>query len=95
MGQALSHNALRPSINDASVIKAYQGSIAGNDVELSELVRGLSDSCKEVSGSDLSALEAMLVSQATALQAIFTSLARKAQVQEYQKRTWNRFQAWH
>ena len=48
------------------MIKAYQGSIAGNDVELSELVRGLSDSCKEVSGSDLSALEAMLMSQATA-----------------------------
>lgn len=34
---------------------------------------------------DLHTLEAMLISQATALQTIFTSLARRAQDQEYQK----------
>ena len=36
-------------------------------------------------GGDLHALEAMLISQATALQTIFTSLARRAQEQDYQK----------
>ena len=77
--------ALRPSINGASVIKAYQGNIVGNDVDLAELVQGLSDSCKRVNDGDLSTLEAMLVSQATALQTIFTSLARRAQLQEHQK----------
>lgn len=83
--QALSRTAIRPSINGASVIKAYQGNLLGKDVDLSELVAGLSDSCKRVNGGDLSTLEAMLVSQATALQTIFTSLARRAQSQEYQK----------
>ena len=83
--QALVRTALRPSINGASVIKAYQGNIVGNDVDLAELVQGLSDSCKRVNDGDLSTLEAMLVSQATALQTIFTSLARRAQLQEHQK----------
>ena len=83
--QAFARTALRPSINGASVMKAYQGNISGNDVDLSELVQGLSDSCKRVNDGDLSTLEAMLVSQATALQTIFTGLARRAQLQEYQK----------
>ena len=83
--QALSRTAIRPSINGASVIKAYQDNLLGKDVDLSELVAGLSDSCKRVKDGDLSTLEAMLVSQATALQTIFTSLARRAQSQEYQK----------
>lgn len=83
--QALSRTAIRPSINGASVIKAYQDNLLGKDVDLSELVAGLSDSCKRVKDGDLSTLEAMLVSQATALQTIFSSLARRAQSQEYQK----------
>ena len=83
--QALARSALRPSINGASVMKVYQGNIVGKDADLSELVQGLTDSCKRVNDGDLSTLEAMLVSQATALQTIFTSLARRAQSQEYQK----------
>ena len=39
----------------------------------------------EVKGEDLHTLEAMLISQATALQTMFTSLALRAQEQEYQK----------
>ena len=83
--QALARSALRPSINGASVMKVYQGNIVGKDADLSELVQGLTDSCKRVNDGDLSTLEAMLVSQATALQTIFTSLARRAKSQEYQK----------
>ena len=83
--QALARAALRPSINGASVMKVYQGNIVGKDADLSELVQGLTDSCKRVNDGDLSTLEAMLASQATALQSIFTSLARRAQSQEYQK----------
>ena len=83
--QALARAALRPSINGASVMKVYQGNIVGKDADLSELVQGLTDSCKRVNDGDLSTLEAMLVSQATALQTIFTSLARRAQLQEHQK----------
>ena len=83
--QAIARAALRPSINGAVAIHAYQGNLLGKDVDLSELVESLADSCKRVNDGDLSTLEAMLVSQATALQTVFTSLARRAQEQEYQK----------
>ena len=83
--QALARTALRPAINGAVVVKAYQGNLLGKDVDLSELVKGLSDSCKRVNDGDLSTLEAMLVSQATALQTVFTSLVCRAQVQTQQR----------
>ena len=82
--QALARTALRPAINGAVVVKAYQGNLLGKDVDMSELVQGLTDSCKRVNGGDLSTLEAMLVSQATALQTVFTSLVCRAQVQTQQ-----------
>ena len=80
--QAVAFTALRPSINGATVMKAYQGNILGNDVALSGLVQGLSDSCKRVNDGDLNVLEGMLLSQATALQTIFTSLAKRAAGQD-------------
>ena len=83
--QALARTALRPAINGAVVVKAYQGNLLGKDVDLSELVQGLSDSCKRVNDGDLSTLEAMLISQATALQTVFTSLVCRAQVQTQQR----------
>ena len=81
--QALSRAALRPSINCASVIEAYQGNLMGKDVDLSELAAGLNDTFKRVEDGDLSTLEAMLVAQATALQTMFASLARRAATQEH------------
>ena len=81
--QALSRAALRPSINCASVIEAYQVNLMGTDVDLSELAAGLNDTFKRVEDGDLSNLEAMLVSQATALQTMFASLARRAATQEH------------
>ena len=81
--QALSRATLLPSINGASVIEAYQGNLMGKDFDLGELVDGLRDTFKEVKGGDLCTMEAMLISQATALQTIFTSLARRAANQEH------------
>ena len=52
--QAFARTALRPAINSAVVIKAYQGNLLGKDVDLSELVQGLSDSCKRVNDGDRS-----------------------------------------
>lgn len=60
---------------------SYQGNIGGNEVDINGLVAGLADSCKDVNGGDLATMEVMLISQATALQTIFTSLARRAQTQ--------------
>ena len=81
--QALSHAALRPSVYCASVIEAYQANPMGEDVDLSELAAGLNDTFKRVEDGDLSTLQAMLVAQATALQTMFASLARRAATQEH------------
>ena len=77
--------AVKPSMNGAAVIQAYQGNIMGKDADINALIERLRDTFTEVRGGDLHNLEAMLISQATALQTIFTSLARRAQDQEYQK----------
>lgn len=74
--------ALKPSLNAAGVIQTYQGNILGNDVDFDSLIRGLQTSFKTAEQGDLSGLEAMLIGQATALQTIFASLARRAQSQE-------------
>ena len=77
--------ALKPSLNGAVVIQTYQGNIMGKEADLNVLIDQLRDTFTEVKGGDLHTLEAMLISQATALQTIFTSLARRAQDQQYQK----------
>jgi hypothetical protein len=82
--EAIAHAALRPSVNAAMVMQSYQGSFGGV-LDINALVNGLSDSCKAVNDGDLATMEAMLISQATALQTIFTSLARRAQTQKYQQ----------
>lgn len=74
--------AIQPSINSASVIEAYQGNVMGKDADINVMIDGLRATFNEVKAGDLHTLEAMLVSQATALQTIFTSLARRAAVQE-------------
>jgi len=74
-----------PAINAAMVIDAYQGNIVGSDVNLMALIESLQQSTDQSKAGDLSHLEAMLIGQATALQTIFTSLARRAAHQEYQK----------
>lgn len=76
---------LMSSVNAASVITAYPNDIVGADVDLGALLNGLSESCSDVKEGHLSTLEAMLTGQAIALQTIFTSLARRAQKQEYQR----------
>ncbi len=77
--------AVRPSLNGAVVIHAYQANIMGKEADLNVLIDQLRGTFAEVKGGDLHTLEAMLISQATALQTIFTSLARRAQDQQYQK----------
>lgn len=71
-----------PSLNNAAVIESFQGNVMGKDADLGAMIEMLENSVQNVSKDDLSGLEAMLVGQATALQTIFTSLARKAAIQD-------------
>lgn len=77
--------AMSSEIQSAAVMQSYQKNVMGSDVDFEVLVKGIMDTCTQVNGGNLQTMEAMLVSQATALQTIFTDLARKAQAQAYQK----------
>ena len=77
--------ALSSELLAAAVIQGYQKNVMGGDVDLEALIKGIMATCTQVNGGNLQTMEAMLVSQATALQTIFTDLARKAQAQTYQK----------
>jgi hypothetical protein len=76
---------LKPSLNGAAVIEAYQANVLGKEGDINATVDCLRETFAEVKGGDLHTLEAMLISQATALQTIFTSLARRAQTQTQQR----------
>ena len=77
--------ALVPSLNAAVVIEAYQSNIVGKDVDINVMVERLRETFAEVKTGDLHTMEAMLISQATALQTIFTHLARRASSQEHMR----------
>lgn len=83
--QALAWVAVNPETNAAFVIDAFQSNTLGDDVNLMALIEALRQSTGQSKAGDLSQLEAMLISQATALQAIFTSFARRATNQQYQQ----------
>lgn len=77
--------ALSPAMNAAIATESYQRNLLGDDLQLMDLVDVMKAQAKQVQDGDLSGLEAMLVGQATALQTIFTSLVRRAQIQTHQK----------
>jgi len=81
--QELADIVTRPTVNAAAVIKEYAKPFGEQDV--SALVEQLSESVGKVWDGDMRRCEAMLVSQAHALQSIFMNLARRATTQEYLK----------
>ena len=72
-----------PTIQSAVAIKAW-GQFAG-DVELAKLVDDLHTRVDKVHSGDMQPIEAMLFGQAMTLETIFTSLARRATLQEHLK----------
>jgi hypothetical protein len=81
----LAEAAMRPAVNAAMVVDSFQDHVFGSSVEITELVGTLQASMTKSNAGDLSELENMLIGQATALQTMFVSLARRAQAQQYQK----------
>jgi hypothetical protein len=79
--QAIAKAAVKPSLNAALALDAYQDTLLGRDIEVSELIEALRVNMREVNDGNMTTVEAMLVGQATALQTIFASLARRAQMQ--------------
>lgn len=83
--QASAKLFLSPSVNAAAVAVEYLKQPFGDEQDMGALVDCLSGSVKDVWAGDMRRAEAMLYGQATALQAIFTNLARRANSQEYLK----------
>lgn len=81
--QASAKLFLSPSVNAAAVAVEYLKGPFGDQQDMGALVDCLSGSIKDVWAGDMRRAEAMLYGQATALQAIFTNLARRANSQEY------------
>jgi hypothetical protein len=79
----LARLAILPSTNAAAVIGEY-GKVFG-DHELSDIVEELVDSIDSINDGNMQRCEGMLITQAHALQSIFTNLSRRALNQEYMK----------
>lgn len=80
---AMATMALRPSVNAAAVVVEYSKPLGEQDV--GALVTALSNGIEEVWAGDMKRAEAMLYSQAHALQTMFMNFSRRALSQEYQK----------
>lgn len=77
---------LSSALNAATVIEAYSKSVFGEQQGgLVDLCAELNDSIEKVGDGDMKKCEAMLLSQAVALQSIFTNLSRRAINQDYLK----------
>ena len=78
----IARGAIRPSINAAIVTQTFQGNLLGKEVDMACLVDALLENMEVIKAGDLTQLEAMLYAQATALQTMFSSLARRAHSQD-------------
>jgi len=74
--------SLLPSVSGAIVMEAFQDNVLGKGADIATMIYGLRETFKAVRGGDLDTTEAMLISQATALQTIFASLAKRATHQD-------------
>ncbi len=82
--------AILPSINAAAVIADYGESFG--ELSVAELANGLSHMLDKFNNGCMDSCEAMLLSQAHALQSIFVNLSRRAAIAENlaRKETWLR-----
>lgn len=77
---------LSSEFNAAAVIEVYSKSVFGEQQGgLMEVCNGLNNAIEKVWDGDMKRCEAMLLSQAIALQSIFTNLSRRAISQDYLK----------
>ena len=73
-----------PELTNSAVVLAYKGSIAGDKIDLSDILDSLQQSSEQLQGdTPLSLAESILVPQAQSLNAIFCDMAIRANRQEY------------
>ena len=73
-----------PELTNAAVVLAYKGSIAGDKIDLSDILESLQQSSEQLqSDTPLHLTENILISQAQSLNVMFCDLAIKANNQKY------------
>ena len=77
----MAQTVLRPTVQAAATLQQYK--VAAGDVDIGALIRELQDQAKLASSGNLQRAEALLVTQAHTLDAIFNNLARRASGCEY------------
>jgi len=80
--QRHSSAVLAPVMNCAAVVEAYANAPFG-EVDLVGIISNLNEQIEQIQKGDMSGPEAILFAQATALQAMFVNLARRAHAQEH------------
>lgn len=81
---ALGRELSSPVVNAACTMQSFQGNVLGEASLMTNMLE-IARITDRVKAGDLSDIEGMLVGQAIALQTMFTSLARRAQSQTYQR----------
>ncbi len=80
--EAIAESLLKPSALSSAVIESYKDNIQGESVDFVLALGILEQEVIKVQSGDLTKIEEMLLSQAVALELMFTSLARRAKAQE-------------
>lgn len=80
--EAIAERMLQPSALSAAVIESYKDNIQGDSLDFVLALGILEREVGKVQCGDFTKIEEMLLSQAVALELMFTSLARRAKAQE-------------
>ena len=83
--KALGSMATSGTCNAAAAMESFQKNLNGPEVDFNVIYESLGERVGKIQGGDLSMVESMLFSQASALQTMFTSLVRRGSAQEYIK----------
>ena len=76
--QTVAKTLLQPSMLSSAVMDAYKNGFQGEAINIALTQEILAKSIEQLQSGDFSKVDAMLLSQASALEMMFTSLARKA-----------------
>lgn len=80
--EAIAEKLLKPSSLSSTLIESFKGNVQGESIDFVLALGILEKEVLKVQGGDLTKIEEMLLSQAVALEMMFTSLARTAKAQE-------------
>ena len=80
--EAIAEKLLKPSSLSSALIESFKENVQGESIDFVLALGILEKEVLKVQGGDLTKIEEMLLSQAVALEMMFTSLARTAKAQE-------------